>query len=78
MITYIMGYAKPEEILQFVHNHYFSRYINHHLTASILIYSWAFSNYYRRVNIMLIFLLYLSMISVCTGNFDGVKENSAW
>ena len=38
MIEYIMYYAKPEEILKFVHNRYFNRYNNLHLTVIILVY----------------------------------------
>ena len=30
MIAYIMGYAKPEEILKYINNRYFSRYMNQH------------------------------------------------
>ena len=33
-----MCYAKPEEILKFVHNRNFNRYNNYHLTVIILVY----------------------------------------
>ena len=37
MIEYIMCYAKPKEILKFVHNRYFNRYNNQHLPVIILV-----------------------------------------
>ena len=56
MITYIMGYAKPEEILKYIYNHTFMRYMTQQqLTVIILVYRLVFSNFYRKATIMLIF-----------------------
>ena len=37
-----MRYAKPEEILKFVHNRNLNRLNNKHLTVIILVYWWLF------------------------------------
>ena len=39
MITYIIiGYAKPEEIINYIYNRNFNRYMNQHMTVIILVY----------------------------------------
>ena len=38
MITYIVGYAQPEEILKYIHNRKSNRYMNQHLTVNILVF----------------------------------------
>ena len=42
MIEYSMCYAKPEDILKFVHNRDFNRKNNQHLTVIILVYDGCF------------------------------------
>ena len=36
--SYILGYAKPEEILKYIHNRNFNSYMNQHLSAIVLVY----------------------------------------
>ena len=42
MIEYITCYAKPEEIIKFVHNHNLNRYNNEHLTVIFWYIDWCF------------------------------------
>ena len=64
MITYIIiGYAKPGEIINYIHNRNFNRYMNQHMTVIILVYCLLLKSKYH-ANILL-------------NNFDGAKENLA-